>query len=249
MLRNSTPFVPQRIHGPAGCRWSRRARCCAPGPLVELEVLVDLALALADGRLVERELHPVVAVGHDLGHQRRVVGGDVLADELGHVHEAHDPVVEAPPTRPSGRARRCRRCGRGPGTAASAGPRDATRSTPPPRSPAGRGRRNGGRRRRAGRGCAGCRRRWRWRRCGWSRARRYSSCGSSSTVAPARRAWAMHRSTSGTSSAMSTTPSPCLRWWSACRLSGSTAPQMTNRIEPDSRTYDLWSRCPVSGPR
>src|SRR6478736_1280070 len=67
------------------------------GAAVELEVLVDLALLLGDGRLVERELHAVVAVGDDLAHERRVVGGDVVADELGHVHEAHDAVVEADP--------------------------------------------------------------------------------------------------------------------------------------------------------
>ena len=80
----------------AGCRWWP-----APGAgrraAVELEVLVDLRLLLGDRRLVERELHPVVAVGDDLGHQRGVVGGDVVADELRHVHEAHDLVVEADP--------------------------------------------------------------------------------------------------------------------------------------------------------
>jgi hypothetical protein len=65
---------------------------------------------------------------------------------------------------------------------------------------------------------------------------------------PALRAWAMHLSTSGTSSAMSTTPSPCRRWWSASGLSGSTAPLTTNRIEPDLSTNDLWSRLPFSGP-
>ena len=64
---------------------------------VELQVLVDLALPLADRRLVQRELHPVVAVGHHLAHQRGVVGGDVVADELGHVGEAHHPVVEVDP--------------------------------------------------------------------------------------------------------------------------------------------------------
>jgi hypothetical protein len=39
----------------------------------------------------------VVAVGHNLRHQRRVVGGNVIADELGHVHKPHDPVVETDP--------------------------------------------------------------------------------------------------------------------------------------------------------
>ena len=43
------------------------------------------------------ELHPVVPIGDNLAHERRVVGGDVVADELGHVHEAHDLVVVAHP--------------------------------------------------------------------------------------------------------------------------------------------------------
>src|SRR5688500_13505636 len=40
------------------------------GAAVELEVLVDLRLALALGRLVDRELDPPVAARDDLGHQR-----------------------------------------------------------------------------------------------------------------------------------------------------------------------------------
>jgi hypothetical protein len=40
---------------------------------------------------------PVVAVRDHLAHQRRIFGRDVAADELGHVHESHDPVVEADP--------------------------------------------------------------------------------------------------------------------------------------------------------
>ena len=67
------------------------------GAAVELQVLVDLRLLLALGGLVERELHPVVAARHHLAHQRRVLGGDVVADELGHVGEAHHPVVEGHP--------------------------------------------------------------------------------------------------------------------------------------------------------
>jgi hypothetical protein len=39
----------------------------------------------------------VVAVRDHLAHQRRVVGGDVVADEFGHVGEAHDTVVEIHP--------------------------------------------------------------------------------------------------------------------------------------------------------
>ena len=75
-----------------------------------------------------------------------------------------------------------------------------------------------------------------------------TSSGSRTTRAPALRAWAMQRSTSGTSSAMSTTPSPWRRWWSASVLSGSTAPLSTNLIEPERSTKDLWSRLPCSGP-
>ena len=55
------------------------------------------ATSACPGRLVERELHPVVAVGDHLAHQRRVLGRDVVADELGHVGEPHDPVVEVHP--------------------------------------------------------------------------------------------------------------------------------------------------------
>ena len=39
----------------------------------------------------------MVTAGDDLAHQRGVLGGDVVADELGHVREAHDPVVERHP--------------------------------------------------------------------------------------------------------------------------------------------------------
>ena len=90
---------PQLVHGGADVG-GRERQVLHAGAAVELQVLVDLRLALADGGLVQRELHPVVAARDHLAHQRRVLGGDVVADELGHVGEAHDPVVEAPPTRP-----------------------------------------------------------------------------------------------------------------------------------------------------
>ena len=67
------------------------------GPAVELQVLVDLRLAPGHRRLVEGELHLAGTAGDHLAHQRRVVGGDVVADELGHVGEAHDPAVEVHP--------------------------------------------------------------------------------------------------------------------------------------------------------
>jgi hypothetical protein len=75
-----------------GERYVLRARA-----VVELQVLVDLALALAGRRFVERELDPVVAVGDHLAHQRRVLGGDVVADELRHIGEPHHPLVELHP--------------------------------------------------------------------------------------------------------------------------------------------------------
>ena len=67
------------------------------GAAVELQVLVDLRLLLRHGGLVERELHLAGAVGDHLGHQRGVLGGDVVADELLHVGEGHDVVVEGDP--------------------------------------------------------------------------------------------------------------------------------------------------------
>ena len=65
-----------------------------PGIEVVVEELLDLALLLARGGLVDRELDPAVAVGHDLGHQGRVLGVDdlvVVVDELGEAQ--HVPVV------------------------------------------------------------------------------------------------------------------------------------------------------------
>ena len=153
----------QRVHARADVGRGERQVLHA-GAAVELQVLVDLRLLLADGGLVERELHPVVAARHHLAHQRRVLGGDVVADELGHVGEAHDPVVEVDPLvhraeldvadhvverderRRVRRGRRCRA----------------------PRTRAGRGRGSG-----SGRpACARCRRRRRSPRSARCRARR-----------------------------------------------------------------------------
>ncbi len=39
----------------------------------------------------------MVAVRDDLRHQRGVLRGDIVPDELGHVHKAHDGAVEAHP--------------------------------------------------------------------------------------------------------------------------------------------------------
>ena len=72
------------------------------GAAVEVQILLDLRLALARGRLVDRELDPPRAVGHDLGHQRRVLGRDRLVgevDQLGHPEHALvvvDPFLHVP---------------------------------------------------------------------------------------------------------------------------------------------------------
>ena len=67
------------------------------GALVELEILFDLRLSAAFGRLVDGELHVAVAVGHHLRHQRRVFGGDVLVVEVLVELEAHHARVEVDP--------------------------------------------------------------------------------------------------------------------------------------------------------
>src|SRR6266508_4467978 len=68
-----------------------------PRAAVELEVLVDLGSSSALGRLVDGELDAPLAVPDDLGHQRRVLGGDGLVAEVDELGEAHDPLVEADP--------------------------------------------------------------------------------------------------------------------------------------------------------
>ena len=65
--------------------------------LVELEVLVDLGLAKALGRLVDRELDAAVPGGDDLRHQRRVLGRDRLVGEVDHLDHPEDPLVEVDP--------------------------------------------------------------------------------------------------------------------------------------------------------
>ena len=110
--------------------WS--ATCWDARPVVELEVLVDLALALALGRLVDRELDLPLAVRHHLRHERGVLGRDVVVAEVDHLGHPEHLLVERDPVRPCGRARRSRRCGRSragrlPSSARSPTPRDVAR--------------------------------------------------------------------------------------------------------------------------
>ena len=67
------------------------------GAAVEVEVLFDLRFALAFGGFVDGELDVAVAVGHDLGHERGVFGGDVVVVEVLIEAEAHDVFVEPDP--------------------------------------------------------------------------------------------------------------------------------------------------------
>ena len=67
------------------------------GAVVELEVLLDLALALALGRLVDRELDLPAAVRHHLRHERRVLGLDLVVAEVDDVRHPEDALVELDP--------------------------------------------------------------------------------------------------------------------------------------------------------
>ncbi len=210
----------------------------AAGAVVELEVLVDLRLLRRDRRLVERELHPVVAAGDHLAHQRRVVGGDVVADELRHVGEAHHLVVEADPLVHPAELDVADAVVDGLEVALRLPSRTGHRGRRQRRSRAGRGRRS---RLRSTRVC---------------RVSPYvaiaavrtvpcssdSSCGSTRTVAPCARACAMQRSTSGTSIGRSTTPSPCARWWSSSGLSGRDAAGEARSAPSRSGARSSWSR-------
>src|SRR5205085_10253832 len=62
------------------------------------QVFIDLRFFLTWGWLVQRELHAVVAVGDDLAHERRILGGNIVTDEFCHVYETHYAVVEVHPT-------------------------------------------------------------------------------------------------------------------------------------------------------
>ena len=62
-----------------------------------LQVLLDLALALPLGGLVDRELDLPLPVGHHLRHERGVLGVDLLVGEVDDVREAHRALVELDP--------------------------------------------------------------------------------------------------------------------------------------------------------
>src|SRR5215212_743642 len=66
-------------------------------PVVELEVLLDLALPLALRGLVDRELDLPAPVRHHLGHQSGVLGLDLVVAEMNDVRHPEDALVEANP--------------------------------------------------------------------------------------------------------------------------------------------------------
>src|SRR5436305_11419897 len=67
------------------------------GAAVEVEVLLDLALALALRRLVDRELELPRPVRHHLRHQRRILGLDLVVPEVDDVRHPEHTLIELDP--------------------------------------------------------------------------------------------------------------------------------------------------------
>ena len=217
------------------------AMCWAPGALVELEVLVDLRLALALGGLVDRELHEALAVADDLGHERRVLGRDVLVGEVDHLGHPEDVLVVLDPRLHRAELDVADDVVDGQQHAAVLGAvLDGARSR------GGRARRS----RRARRRCAASRRRsGSWRAL--DGAVLVGELVGLGDALGAAASWPRGRRgrRSGTLRAMTFTPSPCLCWWAAIGEPESSAPVRTRRMRPCCRTWETWSRVPVSRPR
>ena len=96
MSRKTKPRSLSVLDGADDVGRRERDVLCA-GAAVEVEVLLDLALALALGRLVDRELDLAAAVRHDLRHERRVLGLDVVVAEVDDVRHPEDALVELDP--------------------------------------------------------------------------------------------------------------------------------------------------------
>ena len=82
----------------------RSAMCWQPGERYQSRYSWIWLFFLPRGRLVDRELDPAVAVGHDLRHQRRVLGVDdlvVVVDELGEARARRDRSRRTRPSAPS----------------------------------------------------------------------------------------------------------------------------------------------------
>ncbi len=94
--RNSTPFSRSAPTGALDVGGEQRDVLHA-GAAVVVEVLLDLALALARGRLVDRELDRMRVVGHHDAHERAVFGRDVLVVEADVAREAEHAAVPVGP--------------------------------------------------------------------------------------------------------------------------------------------------------
>ncbi len=177
---------------------------------VVVQVFLDLALALALGRLVDGELDPPAAVLHHLGHQGRVLGADVLVVEVQQLAEAHHLVVEVDPVVHLAQLHVAhhvidRRPARSTGPAGPAACRSAQTA---------RGSRCGPRRR------AAPRRRCGWPMCAGRRARRLPRAAPRRSCRRGRVVSRQACSTSSTVSAMTLTPSPWTNWCAAISLLG-----------------------------
>src|SRR6266850_1782016 len=89
-------LVLERLDGPHDVLRLQRDMLDA-GAAEVLEVLLDLALPLPLGGLVDRELDLPLPVGHHLRHERGVLGVDLLVGEVDDVREAHRALVELDP--------------------------------------------------------------------------------------------------------------------------------------------------------
>ena len=76
---------------------SERKMLHARGLIMPVEVFLDLALSDAVSGFVDRHLDQLIARGHDLRHQGRVFGGDVVVVEVLEEGEAHDVLVPLDP--------------------------------------------------------------------------------------------------------------------------------------------------------
>ena len=208
------------------------------GAAVELQVLVDLRLALALGGLVDRELDAAVAARDHLGHQRGVLGRDRLVAEVQHLRHPEDVLVVLDPRLHLAQL----------DVADDVVDREQADA-----GGAGVARRVAGHERAlvfasGRRTCAASRRRSRSWRSGSCRARRSPP---TARARPWRRASSprgRRASTSGTDSAITFTPSPWAAWWRPISWSGTSAPVRTIRMRPCSSTCDVRSRTPVSRP-
>src|SRR5438067_1611026 len=64
---------------------------------VKIEILFYLRFLFTLGRFIDREFYEAVTIAHDLAHESRVLGRDVLVIEGENVAETHDILVKLDP--------------------------------------------------------------------------------------------------------------------------------------------------------